>query len=60
MFSHCTMEVLRMRGLKGEIWKVGIVIAGMLLLLMLVIWIPRSAAKVMAKCEAHTLQAVAA
>jgi hypothetical protein len=43
MFGHCTVEVLRMRWLKRDIWKASITIAGMLLLLILVVWVPVSA-----------------
>jgi Pentapeptide repeats (8 copies) len=44
MFSHCTVEVVRMRWLKRYRWKAAIAIAGMLLLLVLMVWIPVSAA----------------
>ena len=44
MFDHCTVEVLRMRWLKRDLWKAGIAIAGMLLLLVLMVWVPVSAA----------------
>ena len=42
--NHCTVEVIFMRGLKRDLWKAGMVIAGMLLLLVLMAWIPVSAA----------------
>src|SRR2546425_1174832 len=38
------MEALRMRWLKRYIWKTGIALAGMLLLLILMVWVPVSAA----------------
>src|SRR6266700_3445843 len=45
MFDHCTMETLLMRWLKREIWKAGITIAGMLLLLVFMVWVPGVAAR---------------
>ncbi len=44
MFDQCTVEALHMRWRKRDIWKAGITIAGMLLLLVLMIWVPVSAA----------------
>jgi len=44
MFDHYTVEALPMRWLKRDIWKAGIVIVGMLLLLTLMEWVPLSAA----------------
>jgi uncharacterized protein YjbI with pentapeptide repeats len=44
MFNYCTVEALHMHWLKREIWKVGIALAGMLLLLVLIVWVPVSAA----------------
>src|SRR5947209_19219422 len=44
MFNHCTGEALCMRWLKRDRWKAGIAIAGMLLLLVLMVWVPVSAA----------------
>jgi hypothetical protein len=44
MFKHCIMEALRMHWLKKGPWKVGIALAGMALLLVLMIWVPMSAA----------------
>src|SRR6266496_75713 len=46
MFNHGTLEALFMRWLKRDIRKAGIAIAGMLLLLMLVAWLPVSAADI--------------
>src|SRR5260370_41771432 len=40
MLNHCTMEALLMRRLKRDMWKAGIALAGTLLLLALMIWIP--------------------
>ena len=42
MFNHCTVEVLLMRWLKRKMWKAGIAITGMLLLLVLMISVPVS------------------
>jgi uncharacterized protein YjbI with pentapeptide repeats len=44
MFGPCKVEAMLMCWLKWDLWKTGIVIAGILLLLVLVIWIPVSAA----------------
>jgi hypothetical protein len=44
MFNFCTVEALLMRWLKRDIWKAGITFAGMLLLLVLMVWVPVSAA----------------
>jgi uncharacterized protein YjbI with pentapeptide repeats len=44
MFDHCIMETTPMRWLKRDLWKVGITIAGILLLLVLMVWISVSAA----------------
>jgi hypothetical protein len=44
MFDHRHVEALPMRRLKCDLWKVGIVIAGVLFLLVLMAWIPISAA----------------
>jgi hypothetical protein len=44
LFNQCTVEALRMCWLKSDRWKAGIALAGMLLLLMLMVWIPVSAA----------------
>jgi uncharacterized protein YjbI with pentapeptide repeats len=43
-FNHCTVEVLFMRWLKRDIWKTGLALAGMLLLLVLRVWVPVSVA----------------
>src|SRR5438105_8209680 len=43
-FRHCNMEVLDMRWLRRNLWKTGIALAGMLLLLVLTVWVPVSAA----------------
>jgi uncharacterized protein YjbI with pentapeptide repeats len=40
MFNHGTLEAQLMRWLKSDIWKVGIGIAGILLLLALMVWLP--------------------
>ena len=44
IFGYCTVEAPRMHWLKRVKWKTGIAIAGMLLLLVLMIWVPVSAA----------------
>jgi uncharacterized protein YjbI with pentapeptide repeats len=44
MFNHGTLEALLMRWLKSDRWKAGIGIAGMLLLLVFMVWVPVSAA----------------
>jgi hypothetical protein len=44
MFGYCTVEAPRMHWLKRDKWKTGIAIAGMLLLLVLMVWVPVSAA----------------
>jgi hypothetical protein len=44
MFGYCTVEALFMRWLKRDIWKAGITVAGMLLFLVLMVWVPVSAA----------------
>src|SRR6266699_2217038 len=44
MFNHGTVEALLMRWLMSDLWKAGIAIAGILLLLVLTVWIPVSAA----------------
>jgi hypothetical protein len=44
MFGPCNVEAMHMRWLKRDLWKAGIAIAGMLLLLVLMMWIPISAA----------------
>src|SRR5579864_3319490 len=44
MFNHCTVEALLMRWLKSDRWKVGITVAGMLLLFVLMVQVPVSAA----------------
>ena len=44
MFGHCTVEAMRMHWLKRDMWKVGIAIAGFLLLLVLMVWVPVSVA----------------
>jgi Pentapeptide repeats (8 copies) len=44
VFRHCIMEALFMRWLKRDIWREGTVVAGMLLLLILIAWVPASAA----------------
>src|SRR6266702_7411946 len=44
MFNHGTVEALLMRWLTRDLWKAGIAIAGILLLLVLTVWIPVSAA----------------
>lgn len=42
MFDHCTVEAMAMRWRTCDMWK--IVIAGLLLLLLLMVWVPLSAA----------------
>jgi hypothetical protein len=44
MVDHCTLEALRMRWLKREMWKASVAIIGMFLLLVLMVWVPGSAA----------------
>src|SRR5437667_1562776 len=44
IFNHCTVEALRMHWLKRDRWKVHIDVAGMLLLLVLMVWVPGSVA----------------
>src|SRR2546421_7855854 len=44
MFGHCSLEDLLMHWRKRDIWKAGIAVAGMLLLLVLIVWVPVSAA----------------
>src|SRR6266516_3253859 len=44
MFGPCNAEVLYMRWLKRKLWNLGIAIAGMLLLLVLMVWVPVSVA----------------
>jgi len=44
MVDHRTVEAMAMRWLKRDLWKAGIVIASMLLLLVLMVWVPASAA----------------
>jgi parvulin-like peptidyl-prolyl isomerase len=44
LFNQYTVEILCMRRLKSEMWKVDIAIVGMLLLLVLIVWVPVSAA----------------
>src|SRR2546421_630451 len=44
MFNRCTVEALLMRWLKRDIWKASIAVAGVLLLLVLMVWVPVSAA----------------
>src|SRR5947209_5159697 len=39
LFNYCTVEALRMRWLKRDIWKVGMALAGLLLLLVLLVWV---------------------
>jgi len=46
MFGHCSLEDLLMHWRKRDIWKAGIAIASMLLLLVLIVWVPVSAAGV--------------
>ena len=46
MFNYYTVEALRMRWLKSDRWKAGIAMVGMLLLLVLLVWVPVSAAGV--------------
>src|SRR2546421_5345910 len=42
MFNRCTVEALLMRWLKRDIWKASIAVAGVLLLLVLMVWVPMS------------------
>src|SRR5690242_6634080 len=42
--DHCTVEAMPMRWLKRDRWKAGIAIAGVLLLLVLMVWVPVSTA----------------
>ncbi len=44
MVDHCNVEAMAMRWFKRGLWKAGIVIASMLLLLILMAWVPASAA----------------
>src|SRR5436853_585306 len=44
MFDHYNVEALLMCWLKRNMWKAGIALAGMLLLLVLMVWVPVSAA----------------
>ena len=44
LFNYGTVEVLHMRWLKKDIWKAGITYAGILLFLVLMVWVPVSAA----------------
>ncbi len=44
LFNYGTVEVLHMRWLKKDIWKAGIAFAGILLFLVLMMWMPVSAA----------------
>lgn len=44
MFNHCDVEARAMCWLKRNLWKVAIAIAGMLLLLVFMVWLPMSAA----------------
>jgi uncharacterized protein YjbI with pentapeptide repeats len=44
MFNHCTEEALLMRRFKRDMWKAGIVIAGMPLLLVFMMWLSVPAA----------------
>ena len=46
MFGHCTVEAMPMHWVKKDLWKAGIAIAGLLLLLVLMVWVPVSAADV--------------
>src|SRR2546429_7216903 len=46
MFNYCAVEALLMRWCKRNIWKIGIAIVGTLLLLVLVVCVPVSAANV--------------
>ncbi len=40
MFDHCNVEAMAMRWLKRNLWKIGIALAGMLLLVVLMAWVP--------------------
>jgi uncharacterized protein YjbI with pentapeptide repeats len=44
LFNYGTVEVLHMRWLKKDTWKAGIAFAGILLFLVLMVWVPVSAA----------------
>src|SRR6266699_4676775 len=44
MFNRRVVEALLMHGLKREVWKAGIAVAGILLLLLLMVWVPVSEA----------------
>src|SRR6266704_556419 len=44
MFNRRVVEALLMHGLKKEVWKAGIAVAGILLLLLLMVWVPVSEA----------------
>jgi hypothetical protein len=44
MFDYYTVETLPMRWLKRDLWRANIAIAGVLLLLVLMVWVPVSAA----------------
>src|SRR6266700_1334313 len=44
MFNRRVVEALLMHGLKREMWKAGIAVAGILLLLLLMVWVPVSEA----------------
>ena len=43
MFSHCILEAVPMYWLKREMWKAGLAIAGILLALVLMVWLPVTA-----------------
>ncbi len=45
MIDHCTVEAMAMRWRKRNLWKAGIGIASMVLLLVLMTWVPVSAAR---------------
>src|SRR6266704_898933 len=44
MFNRRVVEALLMHGLKREVWKAGVAVAGILLLLLLMVWVPVSEA----------------
>src|SRR6266699_2059179 len=44
MFNRRVVAALLMHGLKREVWKAGIAVAGILLLLLLMVWVPVSEA----------------
>jgi hypothetical protein len=54
MFCHCTVEAQLIRWLKGDLWKAGITITSLLLLLTLKVWLPVSTASADEKASGPT------